>query len=144
MIISVVGGFFQKWLYQRSKTITAWLFGIEAAAALAVAALLLVAVLPGGIWAGLGLLWYSTYCLTLYFHWDRRRALKEEEAWAPTTLAKLVATFCFVGLAILGGGLAYWAYGEEIRVTVIGLVVFGVAILELVSIRKRGWPRLGL
>ena len=144
MILSILGGFFQNWFLGKSKMVTASLFGIEAAAAILLAILLAAGLLPGGIWAGLGFLWYSTYCIMLYFHWDRRRTMKEEEAWAPSSLAKVVAILCFVGLAILGSGLAYWSYGEEIRVTVVGLVVFGVAILELSAIRRHGWPRLGL
>jgi len=144
MILSILGGLFPNWLLGKSKTATVWLFGIETAAAILIATLLAASLLPGGIWAGLGFLWYSIYCIMLYFHWDRRRSLKEKEAWTPSNPAKAIAVLCFIGLAILGGGLAYWSYGEEIRVTVVGLVVFGVAILELGAIRRHGWPRLGL
>jgi hypothetical protein len=144
MILSILGGLFQGWLCGKSKTVTIWLFGIEAAAAALVALLLIAGLLPGHIWLGPGLLWYSTYCMTLYFHWDRRRTLKEKEAWTPSPSGRAVAILCFVGLAFLGAGLAYWSYGEEIRVTVIGLIIFGIAILELDAIRRRGWPRLGM
>lgn len=136
MITGVFGAF-------ASERLAPWLFALETLAALVIAALFWMGVLQGGLWPVLGFAWYAIYSVLLYFHWDRRRTLKEEETWAPSPVAKAVAVACFGSLTALGGGLAYWSFGVEIRVAVIGLVIMAIGILQLVAIVRRGWPRLG-
>ena len=143
MFSSIFAGLFQEWLRAKPRQFSIWLYGTEAVASALVAALLLLRVVGGGVWPGLGLLWYASYCVMLYFHWDRRRSLKEEEPWKPSPAAKASAIACFVGFTALGGGLACGAYGDSIRITVVGLIIVGVGLLELFYIWKRGWPRLG-
>ena len=143
MISSIFGGLFQDWLVAKPRQFSIWLYGTEAAASALVAALFLLQVVGGGVWPGLGLLWYASYCIMLYFHWDRRRTLKEEQPWTPSGAAKVSAVACFLGFAAIGGGLAFWAYGDSIRIAVVGLIILGVGLLELFYIWKRGWPRLG-
>jgi hypothetical protein len=143
MISSIFAGLFQDWLLAKPKQFSIWLYAAEAVAAIAVAALLLFRIPGGGVWPGLGLLWYASYSAMLYFHWDRRCTLKKDEAWTSSGLAKTVAVSCFLGLTALGGGLAYWSYGMSIRVSVIGLVLLAIGLLQLVAIFRRGWPRLG-
>lgn len=136
MITGVFASFFP-------ERLTPWLFGIEAAAAVFVAAMFWSGTLGGGLWPALGFVWYTTYCALLYFHWVRRQTLKKDETWAPTLLAKLTAILCFASLVALGGGIAYWWSGSSIQVVVIGLVIMAIGILQLIGIVKRGWPRLG-
>jgi hypothetical protein len=144
MISSIFGGLFQDWLIAKPRQFSIWLFGTETIAAALVAALFLLRAPDGGAWPGLGLLWYASYCVMLYFHWDRRRALKAEKPWKPSGPAMTAAVVCLVGFTALGGGLAMSAYGESMRTTVIGLVILGMGLLELVYTWRHGWPRLGL
>lgn len=144
MISSMVGGLFPDWLLAKPRQFSIWLYGTEAVAAALVAALFLLRVLGGGARLGLGFLWYASYCVMLSFHWDRRRTLKEEQSWTPSGVAKAVAVVCFLGFTALGGGLALWAYGDSVRIVVIGIIILGVGLLELFFIWKRGWPRLGM
>ena len=143
MISSIFGGLFQDWLLAKPRQFSIWLHGTEAVASALVAALLLLRVVGGGVWPGLGFLWYASYCVMLYFHWDRRRTLKEEQPWKPSDVAKACAVACFLGFTALGGGLAWWAYGDSIGIAVVGLIIVGVGLLELFYIWTRGWPRLG-
>lgn len=137
----MITGVFASFLSER---LTPWLFGLETVVAIVVAVLFWVGVLPGGGWPAAGFLWYTTYCLMLSFHLDRRRTLKRGDAWTPSPLAKTVAIVCFVLLAGLGAGLAYTHFNVRLQVVVIGLVVVAIAILQLIGIAKRGWPRMGL
>ena len=137
MITGVFGSFI-------SERLAPWVFAAETGAAIAVAVLFWLSVLPGGAWPAAGFAWYATYCAMLYFHWDRRRTLKREEPWKPSAVAKATAIICFALLAAVGSGLAYASFGGRIQVTVIGLVLVAIAILQLIGIAKRGWPRLGL
>jgi hypothetical protein len=125
------------------ERITPWLFGLEAAAAILVAALFGIGTLIGGVWGLFAFVWYAIYCAVLYFHWDRRRTLKKDEKWTPTPLAKASAIVCFAGMAALGAGIAYWSFGASIQAVVVGLVILAIGVLELVAVAKRGWPRLG-
>jgi len=121
-----------------------WFFAVETAAAIAVAVLFWAGVVPGGTWPAAGFVWYATYCAMLYFHWDRRRTLKRDEPWKPSVIAKATAIICFALLGAVGAGLAYASFGVRVQVAVIGLVLVAIAILQMIGIAKRGWPRLGL
>lgn len=143
MFSSIFAGFFQDWLRAKPRQFSIWLYGTEAVVATLVAALLLLRILGGGVWTGLGFLWYASYCVMLYFHWDRRRTLKEEKPWKPTGTAKAWAVTCFLGLTMLGGGLVAWSVGAVPRITTVGIIIAGIGLYELYCISKRGWPRLG-
>ena len=137
MLSKIIGMLFQNWLLGRSRVFSIWLFGTEAVAAVLIAALIFTGGIPGIPLFGFGFVWYASVCGVQFFNWERKRSLKNSEAWEAPRFAKVCALIYVIGYAVIGIGLL--AIGS-LTVRIIGVAVFGFGAIQLYTTWKGDWP----